>query len=118
RPCTTLSPYTTLFRSLVLLAKYLDRSADLNLLVFLLFRTEQRDRPTWLRQTVGIQVAAIIGYKLLNPCRRNLRNQVTDLLLISARAEWLHNIPMITFLLQLHFTGRCFQYETRHLRGV
>ena len=35
--------------TLVLLAKYLDRSADLNLLVFLLFRTEQRDRPTWLR---------------------------------------------------------------------
>src|SRR5207244_5048855 len=72
---------------LVFLAKYLDRSADLNLLVFLLFLTKQRDRPTWLRQTVGIQVAAIIGYKLLNRCRRNLRNQVTDLLLISERAE-------------------------------
>src|SRR5438445_12356046 len=49
--------------TLVLLAKYLDRSADLNLLVFLLFRTEQPDRPTWPLQSVSIQVAAIIRDK-------------------------------------------------------
>jgi hypothetical protein len=48
----------------------------------------------------------IVGHKLLNARRCDLRDQIADFLVVRPRTEWFHDVPMVALLLQLHFTGR------------
>ena len=52
-----------------------------------------------------MQVAAIVGHELLNARRRDLREQIADFLIVAARAQRLHDFPVIAFFSQFHFAG-------------
>ena len=64
-----------------------------------------------------MQIAAIVGHKLLNARRRDLRDQVSNFLIVAPRAQRLRNFPMIALFLQLHLTSGSLEHNPRDLRG-
>ena len=64
-----------------------------------------------------MEVAAVVGHEFLDARVRDLREQITDLLVVAARLERLHDLPMLVPLGQLDLARRAFQNGARRLRG-
>src|SRR5437762_12258186 len=63
-----------------------------------------------------MKIAVIVGHELLNLGGSDLRNEIGDLLIFTARAKRLQNLPMIVPFLKLHLPNRRFQDDARDLR--
>src|SRR5439155_445067 len=72
-----------------------------------LFRLAMVQCPSLRASTVlPLPGTSIVSHKLLNASRCDLCNQIADFLVIRARAKWFVDVPVLTFLLQCHFTSR------------
>ena len=65
-----------------------------------------------------MQIAPVVGHELLNAGRGDLGDEIADFLIVPPRAQWAKQIPVIAFLLQLHFAGGRFHDQPSDLGGI
>ncbi len=70
--------------------------------------SEKRDRTAWFGQSVGMQIAAIVGHEFFNARSRDLREKVVHFLIVRPRVQRLHDLPMVRLSSAIPFRRLAF----------